>query len=242
MAESGFYHVRLRGNGRQTLFESDADRLVFLDLIRSHLIGRGIEVIAWCLMGDHIHLVLRDEGEQLSNGMHGLASAYARHFNRSSGHVGHVFQGRYGSSPIETDAYLLEAVRYVHNNPAKAGICAARDYPWSSYREYSGDGGYGIASTRLVLDMIGDAEQFERFSDHYDDEHYRPRFSARMSDEEAMEIARAELGGTDPSQLKSLPVERRDALLRTLRERGISPTQLERLSGIGRKTIARVTK
>ena len=128
VSESGYYHVVLRGNGKQLIFEDESDRQAFLEKVASLFAERNIAVIAWCLMGNHVHLLVRDEGMRLSEAMHALTTWYAQRFNRKSGHAGHVFQGRFASFPIDDDSYLLEAVRYIHDNPAKVGICPANEY------------------------------------------------------------------------------------------------------------------
>ena len=161
-SESGLYHVILRGNGKQLLFESDEDRARFLTLLRVKTRAGGISVIAWCLMSNHIHLLLDDPQGNLSHAMHALATAYARHFNDASSHVGVVFQGRFTSVPIADERQLLRAVRYIHDNPEKAGIAPAREYRWSSYGEYLS--GAHLISDELVLGLIGGREHFEEFS------------------------------------------------------------------------------
>lgn len=161
VSESGFYHVILRGDGKRQIFEDDADRRAFLSLVECCLVARGVDVVAWCLMSNHVHLVVCDTEESLSEAVGSLAMRYARRFNSRTGHVGHVFQERFRSSPIESDAYLLEAVRYVHNNPEKSGICRAEEYTWSSYSEYVA--GSKICDTEVILDMLGGVEGFKEF-------------------------------------------------------------------------------
>lgn len=124
-AEPGFYHVTLRGNGKQIIFEDDADRQRFLMLMSERFADAGLGVLAWCLMDNHIHLLLRDDRGALSSAMRGVASMYARYFNTKTGHRGHVFQGRFQSRAVEDESYLLEAIRYVLNNPAAAGIISS---------------------------------------------------------------------------------------------------------------------
>ena len=171
--------------------------------------------------------------------MRSLATRYAQRFNRRGGHVGHVFQGRFYSSPVEGESYLLEAMRYIHNNPAKAGVCAAEDYPWSSYHEYVGAPEY--ADTGLLLEMLGGHEAFVRFSSSSERVRYRPPARPRLADAAAEEVAREVLGPLAASELKSLEKARRNALLCELREAGLSVRQIERLTGIGRGTITRAT-
>ena len=161
IAESGFYHVIFRGNGKQLLFEDDVDRSCFLQLLRDKASENDVAIIAWCLMSNHAHLLLDDPSQKLSHSMHALATAYAKRYNEKTGHVGAVFQGRFASIPISNECQMLQAVRYIHENPAKAGISSVDAYPWSSYREYVGVS--CIADTRRVLDMVGGREGFKHF-------------------------------------------------------------------------------
>ena len=152
-SETGFYHVIVRGNGRQLLFEDDADRTYFLHLLESKTGEHGIQIIAWCLMDNHVHLLLEDVRGEISRAMHGLATAYARHFNEKAGRVGSVFQDRFASVPIETERQLIQAMRYIHENPVKAGVADPKGYRWSSYREYLQGARY--INDAVILDIVG---------------------------------------------------------------------------------------
>lgn len=146
------------------------------------------------------------------------------------------------SSPVETESYLLEAVRYIHNNPAKAGLCRAEDYPWSSYRDYLGQGSASAlqTSTAAVLELLGGVEGFLTFSAAQSDGAYRPPSERmRLREQEAMETAFRVLGETSPAEVRSLPREQRNAQLRALRDAGLSIRQIERLTGVGRNIVAR---
>ena len=238
-SESGFYHVVLRGNGKQLLFEDDDDRLRFLELLSEKTEGDGIAIIAWCLMSNHVHLLLDDPDSRLSHAMHALGTAYARTFNEKSGHVGAVFQGRFTSIPVTSNRQLLQAVRYIHENPAKAGIASVDGYRWSSYEDYLR--GSGITDTRRVLNMIGGREGFLGFCADGRFGFYYPLVSKRVPDEDAARAAAFALDGMGPQQIKELPKSRRDAALRALRAAGITVKQIERLTGIGHNTISRIT-
>ncbi len=239
IAESGFYHVILRGNGKQIIFEDDADRRAFLDLLAKRAGDAGIHVLAWCLMENHVHLVLEDPTQTLSEMMQRLSGDYAQRFNRKSGRVGHVFENRFKSCPIENEAYLLQAIRYVHDNPENAGICPAAEYPWSSYHEYVGQA--EIADTRLVLEMLGGAEGFGAYSQAEQRRAYRFDRRARVPDDEMVDVARLALGELPVHEVKALPKAERDQRLLDLRDIGLSVKQIERLTGIGTCTISRVT-
>ena len=242
VSESGFYHVVARGNGRQVLFESDAHREKFVTLLGECMGREGVGIIAWCLMENHVHLVLEDEGQRLSEAMHLLLTRYAQYFNQLSGHVGHVFQERFFSEPVDGERYLLAAVRYVHLNPERAGICRASDYEWSSYREYVGEP--FITRTSVVLDMVQGREGFVALCAEQDG----PEFASsrrRGSEDEILRSAsyvleRAMLGA--PGDVKALPRERRNKAIRLLRRTGFSIRQIERLTGVGRGTVEYVTR
>lgn len=138
-SSSGYYHVMARGSGGQLLFECGEDYAVFLESLGSCADEHSVSLIAYCLMPNHVHLLVRDGDDELGEMMRSLLSGYAQSYNKRTGHVGHVFQQRFKSCPVESDEYLLQLVRYIHENPAKAGICKAEEYWWSSYHEYVAD-------------------------------------------------------------------------------------------------------
>lgn len=226
----------LRRAGRQYLFDEDEDRWAFLRILEEVFGEFGVETIAWCLMDNHVHLVVFDPENHLSAVMMRVTLRYAQRYNRRSGHVGHVFQNRFRSKPIETDEYLLEAVRYVHNNPVEIGASPA-DYPWSSYSEYT-TGRRGISSTALVLDMIGGPSSFDKFLQEGAGGSLFPGVNRASSDEDVRRAAQAALG-CDAREIGSLRKEERDEKIRLLGEAGLSIRQIERLTGIGRNTVAR---
>ena len=236
-SESGFYHVVAKGNGGQNLFEDASDYRAFLELVSAAAEKCGMSVHAYCLMSNHVHLLLEDQGGRLSDFMKSFTTGYAMRFNAKTGHIGHVFQQRFKSQPVESEAYLLQAARYIHNNPAKAGICPADEYPWSSYHEYA-SGIQGIATVTLVLGMCGGREGFRAFQAEGGDD-YRFGQRSRIADGEAREVARRILGEIAPGDVKAMERPRRNALLFDLKDAGLSVRQIERLTGIGRGTIAK---
>ena len=238
VAESGHYHVMLRGNGKQVIFEDDVDRRVFLDALSRALEAPGLSLLAWCLMTNHVHLLFRDETDCLSSAMHVLATKYAGHFNSRTGHVGSVFDGRFKSVPIESDAQLIAAVRYIHDNPKKAGICPAADYPWSSFGEYAGARDtWGLTEVDSVLDMLGGPDGFLAMSSEPRPNGYCFCSGKRIPEEDVLEIARATLYPLDPRALReALGAERGRALL-ALKDAGLSLRQIERVTGIGRYSV-----
>ena len=236
-SESGFYHVIAKGSGGQNLFEGVYDYRAFLELLAKACEKDGVHVIAYCLMSNHVHLLLEDAEGHLGEVMKSVLTGYAQRFNKLGDHVGHVFQQRFKSQPIEEEGYLLRAIRYIHNNPAKAGICAAEDYPWSSYHEYVGVP--VLVDTTLALELCGGVEGFVAFSASENEEGYRFRERTRLSDAEAQQLAARILGEIALTDLKALERGRRNALLFDLKDAGLSISQIQRLTGIGRNVIAR---
>jgi REP element-mobilizing transposase RayT len=133
------YHVHARGNGKMTIFLDDQDRRKFLEIFEDVADVRRLECCALCLMATHYHLVVRTLDPNLSRAMRDLNGHYAQWWNRRHGHVGHVFQSRYGSQIVQDEGYLVTACRYVVLNPVRAGIVSApEEWRWSSYRATAG--------------------------------------------------------------------------------------------------------
>ena len=240
VGNSGYYHIMMRGNGRAILFESNDDRRLFLRLLSSRLDER-FSVIAWCLMSNHVHILISDPDNRKSTELKWVLSMYAQHYNESTGHVGHVFQDRFLSKPIETERYLMTAVRYIHSNPEAEGICAQEDYEWSSYHEYA-NGCPGIVSNLgLLYEMIGGKTRFLDFSKQTAlDYSIIPQKRAILTEENARQIAEEELGTSNIQLIGVLSLQLRNEFLYRLRDRGISIRQAERITGLGRGLIDHV--
>jgi putative transposase len=131
----GYYHVGTRGNNRRSIYEDDRDREVFIFALRRVARKFGWYVYAYCLMGNHYHLVMQIGEAGISRGMCELNSWYAIVYNARYDRMNHLFGRRFWSELITADAHLLGACRYVVQNPVRAGLCAAcEDWRWSSYR------------------------------------------------------------------------------------------------------------
>ena len=145
IATSGIYHIMLRGINRQDIFTDDTDRQRFLQLLEQlpqdyTPIGERLPdtctLYAYCLMSNHVHLLYRQGTEEVDQSMKRLEVSYAQYFNKKYGRTGHFFQDRFKSEPCEDFSYFLTLLRYIHQNPIKAGITHfAEEYPWSSWHE-----------------------------------------------------------------------------------------------------------
>jgi putative transposase len=144
--------VTSRGTEGRAVFLDDLDRRWFLSVLRQVVADRTWICPAYCLMGNHFHLLVETPEPDLAVGMHRLNSAHANYFNRKHNHVGHLFQSRYGAELIETESHLLESCRYIVLNPVRAGLCRRPGrWPWSSYRATAG---YDSPPSFLAADWV----------------------------------------------------------------------------------------
>ena len=130
----GVYHVTSRGDGREDIYLSDADRAAWLEIFGAVCERFNWVCHAWCQMTNHYHLLVETPEANLAQGMRQLNGVYTQQFNRTHGRVGHVFQGRYKAILVERDSYLLELARYVVLNPLRTKMVKRLEvWPWSSY-------------------------------------------------------------------------------------------------------------
>ncbi len=136
----GLYHVTSRGDRREAIYFSDADRETWLELLGQVCARFNWVCHAYCQMTNHYHLVIETPEGNLAQGMRQLNGVYTQYINRTHGRVGHVFQGRYKAVLVEKESYLLELARYVVLNPVRAGMVSeVGDWPWSSYPAMLGE-------------------------------------------------------------------------------------------------------
>lgn len=137
--ESGLFHVYARGNNRQDIFSDGSDRRRYLLLLGQSVRRCRWNALGYCLMPNHVHLLIETSSPNLHVGMGRLHSSYAQAFNHRHGRSGHLFQGRYGAKRVTSNEQLITGVRYIALNPVTAGLAAtASDWLWSSHRAITG--------------------------------------------------------------------------------------------------------
>ena len=138
-SDTGYYHVVTRGNQRQIVFHERDDYVAYCECLQMALAHFPVQLAHFCLMPNHSHLLVHaPELASLSRAMHQLQRRYWFYMKRRYSLTGHLWQGRFHSLPIESEAYLLEAARYIERNPLEAKLVTTlTDYPWSSYRFYT---------------------------------------------------------------------------------------------------------
>jgi putative transposase len=135
------HHIVQRGHNRETVFVEKDDYIYYLDTLKEWKQELNVNVYGYCLMTNHVHLILdpRDKPDNLGKLMKRLAGRQTRYVNYQEKRTGSLWEGRYKSSPIETDSYLLACLRYVERNPVKAGVVKhVEGYEWSSYKQHVG--------------------------------------------------------------------------------------------------------
>ena len=231
---AGLYHVVSRGVGGQIIFEDDSDRRHFLALLKRASTEHDVKIAAWCLMDNHFHLIVMANLDDLSSAMRWLKGRYAFDANKRYKREGHLFQSVYASYPINDESYLAAAVQYIHANPVRAGIVPdPLSYPWSSAREYRGE---------LFLvepSLMPDIEIAEKRGPN--DRHLLYT-GAKISDEEAISLIRSIAGVCSPTDIKSLPRDKRNESIREILAIGVGNNQLARLTGIAATTISKIKR
>lgn len=210
-----------------------------VDSISRFAAKRDVKIMAWALMDNHVHILAEASIANLSSFMGSLLTSYSQAFNGRHGHVGHVFQGRYHSEPVESDTHLLEVVRYIHLNPLDSGIRDPGEYRWSSYRQYLG--GEGICDTSQIRGLFERVDDLRTF--HDDKAHqemiWLDGYHPRIDDAQATRIAEKLYGAHFRDEILSMRKDGRDQALQSLYLAGLSGAQIVRLLGLGRNIVQR---
>jgi len=159
-----FYHVTSRGNERRPIFLAKEDYERFTGYLESATERYGAQIHCFCLMPNHYHLLLETPRGNLHVILHHLNTSYTNYFNRNTGRVGHLFQGRYRAILVERDSYAWELSRYIHLNPLRAHLVDnPSQYPWSSYIDYVGKGKrWGWLRVDFILTQLSSDERRAR--------------------------------------------------------------------------------
>ena len=236
-SSSGIYHIILRGINKQRIFEDDEDNLYFLNKLKTYKDISGYEVYAYCLMSNHLHLLIKEGEDPLSIAFRRLGASYVYWYNWKYSRSGHLFQDRFKSDPVETDEYFLTVMRYIHQNPLKAGIVKGiPEYPWSSYREYSQKS--VICNTKFALDMfsvdhIKALQMWVEFNqENNNDQCAEYDDGARLNDSEAAALIERVANVVNPKEIQTYEKEKRDEVIKLLKRKGLSIRQIERLTGV----------
>ncbi len=242
-AESGIYHAMLRGIDRQQIFEDSEDYFRFLDIVQECREVCGFKLYAFCLMGNHVHLLLKVHEENLETIFKRLCGRYVYYYNVKYRRVGHLFQDRFRSEPVEDDVYFLTVLRYIHQNPVKAKLCAkVADYPYSSYAEYLQES--NTVDTQFALSMLT-KEGFVEFNNETNTDQcleiVAPTRRA-VTDTAARTIIEKISHCRTVTEFQGLEEKRKERCIKKIYQKGVSIRQMGRLTGISKGLIEKYLK
>ena len=241
---SNIYHAMLRGINRQVICEEDADRRVFMMALKECKDVSGFKLHAFCLMPNHVHLLIEPAGEPLELIFKRLGVKYVGWFNRKYDRAGHLFQDRFRSENVEDNLYFMTVLRYILQNPMKAGMeSQPGSYPWSSYLAYKKGIG-SITDTQYAIDLFGSQEALIDYvllgnEDTVMDE---DQFDWRMKIEKAKEIMEQVSGCATVSDFQRLDRQIQKEYAVKIYLAGVSAYQIAKMTGMSKSTVERTVK
>ena len=232
-SENNIYHIMFRGINRQIIFEDAEDSDRFLEILAECKAISGYKVLAYCLMGNHIHLLMQFNEEPIELSIKRITIRFVYWYNSKYGRVGHLFQDRFKSEPIDDDKYLLSCIRYIHQNPVKSGKAKIDKYPYSSYNSYLYQLTDGLVDIDFLNDMIALSDFIEfcnideksAFIDI--DEIVRKR----ITDEQAKQIIYKLAKCGSATEFQQLEIKQKMSILNKLKQKGLGIRQISRLTG-----------
>ena len=243
---TGIYHIIMRGINHQIIFEEEEDRIKLIETLEKYKKICGYKLYAYCLMENHLHLLLKIENEQMGTIMQRICGSYVLWYNKKYGRIGHLFQERFKSEPVEDDIYFLTALRYIFQNPVKASmVTEIQNYPWTNYKDYFNENNRTDFDFVLSLFHVNKEEAVKSFTEFVNQENNDKCIdisgSKQITDDDARRIIKKHFKIEHVTEIQNFDTNKRNACLRDLRETyGLSIRQIERLTGIGRGIIQRM--
>ena len=253
-SHSGVYHCMLRGINKQDIFFDEGDYSEFQNIIRKTKKIFFFKLYSYVLMPNHIHLEIKVEHQRLSPIIHSMATSYANYFNKKYERVGHLFANRFQSKNVEDSYYILNLIRYIHQNPQKAGISEVDKYSWSSYSEYFKNQNLKdedkIVDTEEILLMLSNNKEkakkefFEfngkntKFENSVELLEYEMR--NRLTDVELIYFIKNELKINNIQEIQKYNTNYRNDIIRKIKEiKGVTQKQIARVLGINIRIVQR---
>ena len=232
-SSTGIYHVIMRGINRQRIFEDEEDYKKYLWELKRFQEICGYQLYAWCLMPNHIHILIREGNEPLEQVFRRIGASFIYWYNMKYERIGHLFQDRYKSEPVEDSAYLLTVVRYIHQNPVKAGICKKpADYRYSSYSEYLNGG--ALLTRDMLLKQIS-IDQFVEYHGELNADNcleVKETERKRSTDEQLDELIKKRFGIQTTTDVQRMESQKQAEVIKMMVKSGGSIRQISRLTGV----------
>jgi putative transposase len=235
---SGIYHVILRGIDRNDIFHEDSDFELFLLSLKKAKEKDYFQLYAYCLMSNHIHLLIKEGLNNISVTMKRLSVSYAQNYNVKYERTGHVFQGRFRSETVESNGSFITVLRYIIQNPIKAGIVKnISDYKWSSATAYNPNNRQGIVDISFIRELFRSYKEFMGFLDEDTDEKCLD-YRIRYTDSEITEMT---IKLSNNRSILLLSKQEREQVVRNLRKiTSANNSQISRATGLSRGILQRI--
>ena len=239
-SESGIYHIMLRGINKQQIFLDDEDYEKFLWVLKDVKEISEYKLLAYCLMGNHVHILIKCEKEPLEQIFRRIGSKFVYWYNVKYQRVGHLFQDRFKSEPVNDEAYLFTVIRYIHQNPIRANLCdEIISYRYSSYREYCND--EWIIDKDYILKMMP-IEEFVAYNNLSNEDkclEIDDKVIKKLTDEQASAIINQYSGCRTPEEFQQLRTSEQGELFEKFKAEGLSLRQISRLTGVNLSVVRR---
>ena len=236
---SNIYHVMMRGVNRQAIFENDGDRLHFMSVLKECKEISGFRLHAFCLMPNHLHFLIEPAGEPLDLVFRRIGVRYAVWYNRKHQRAGHLFQDRFRSENVENDLYYMTVLRYILQNPMKAGLEPhLGTYRWSSYPAYAKGTG-SITDTQYATELFGTRESLIDFVRMGNEDIVMDETDPEwpLQDDDAKKIMEQITGCSATEEFRRLDRQLRNEYIRRMYAEKLSIGQIARLAGFSKSTV-----
>ena len=246
ISPTGYYHVIMRGNNRESIFSNQRQKQFFKDLLKEQVEEGLLDIAGYCIMDNHVHIAIKAELDNLAKAIKSINIKYAMRFNKEKERIGHVFQDRYKSEIISNDNNLIFVIRYIHNNPVKAKMVSCpSEFKWSSYNEFIREDKTNIINNEqkdLVLRLSNGIHKFIDFHKLDDGNEYleikedRDRYRI----EKAQEIIATHLNANGMDDMKELGNEPKlleEIVKDILDNTKLSHRKISNLLGINNNTV-----
>ena len=244
LSAASIYHVMLRGINRQNIFEDDSDKQFFMTSLGRYRDISGFTLYAFCLMSNHVHLLIEPGQESLETIFRRIGTRYAIYFNKKYDRVGHLFQDRFRSEPVQGENGFLIVLRYILQNPMKAGMeTRPGAYRWSSYLAY--EKGYAaLTDVRLAMNLAGGQEALLDFLQQTadDDVMDEDQFDRRLREDRTREIMRRITGCDSVAAFQKLEIDDQKKYVLDLYMNHVSGTQIARMTGVPKTSVYRIVE
>lgn len=240
-SSTGIYHIMLRGLDKREIFLDNEDRERFLFYLSKAQEKSNYVLYGYCLMDNHVHLLLEEGQEDIGISIKRITVGYVQWHNLKYSRTGHLFQNRYKSEVVEKENYFLAVLRYIHQNPLKAGLVEdISHYRWSSYSHYIERSGNELVNVNRVKGFFGNQAEFIDFMKMPNNDQYlEDNIKSNYTDEKLKNIILTTYNR--PEIIINLPKEERDSVVKDIKQlTGASNRQLSRVLGIGRGIIDRI--